>query len=87
MTEAPLSLVMLALMVRLRAQPGSWLPVHAVAQGTARALVERALARWDVDARPVRLVLTPAGRRHVDAACTMRIPMGLAEPLSLEGVA
>lgn len=87
MIEAPITLTMLSLMVELRRQPGSWLPEHAVNKGTARALVERALARWDVEARPVRLVLTPAGRRHVDAACAMRLPLWISEPTSAQGAA
>ncbi len=71
-----LTLQMLELLVRLRKQPRGSLPVHQVSRGTASALVQRDLCRWEQDSAGEfeRLALTPRGRRHVDAARSLKLP-------------
>lgn len=66
------TLPMLALMVRLRGVRSSRLPVAQVALVTARAIVQRGLARFESTPTGEVVTLTVAGRWHVDSACAIQ---------------
>lgn len=65
------TLQMLALMVRLRGVRSCSLPVTQVALVTARAIVQRGLARFSPEVGGEVVTLTAAGRWHVDTACNI----------------